>query len=322
MTMATTLFRPGDRPLLHLGLLGATAVTTFGAFRLQFGDFRASITFSACLLLILGSHEMGHYVLARLHGVDTSLPYFIPFPLLGIGTLGAVIRIRSRIPNRNALVDIGAAGPLAGLAVALPLLVYGLMHSPLKDSGPMPSSGGFLGDASLWHLASEFARYILARLHGELPPVKAVAEGPMTLLFGDNLLTLGLQHLVRGPLPEGTDIEAHPAFLAAWFGLLVTMLNLIPIGQLDGGHLTYALFGTKARTLGKAMALLMLGLCIFASASWIVWLLLTAGLVGFRHPEVSEPQGKLTRGRRWVCALCGLGFLLCMMPIPLRVING
>src|SRR5579863_6726635 len=103
--MTTTVFRPGDRPLLHLGLLGATAVTTFTAFRLQFGEVRASVTFSVCLLLILGAHEMGHYVLARIHGVNTSLPYFIPFAL-GIGTLGAVIRIRDRIPNRNALVDI------------------------------------------------------------------------------------------------------------------------------------------------------------------------------------------------------------------------
>jgi membrane-associated protease RseP (regulator of RpoE activity) len=306
--MAVTVFRPGDRPLLHLGLLGATALSTFAAFRWQgFGEVRASLIFSFCLLLILGAHEMGHYLLARIHGVNTSLPYFIPFPI-GIGTLGAVIRIRDRIPNRNALVDIGAAGPLAGLAVALPILIYGLLHSPPTD--PIPPGLGWMGESSLWGVAQHL-------LHRQ--PLSA--SGPSVIMFGDSVLTLALKRFLIGPLPPGLDIHEHPAYLAAWFGLVVTMLNLIPIGQLDGGHLTAALFGRRAETLGKVAAFVMLLLCVFASASWVLWLGLSAGVVGFRHPPVVEEAVRLTPGRRWACALCALGLVLCVIPIPITAIG-
>ncbi len=196
--------------------------------------------FSAPLLFILGSHEMGHYFLARIHQVDSSLPYFIPLPYLGVGTLGAVIRIRGRIPHRNALVDIGAAGPIAGLLVAIPLLVLGILHSTVVDA-PIPSSS-FLGESSLVRLLQHLWQWVVERGSGA-----AAHSGPGgSLIFGDNLLTLLLQRLVKGPLPEGKDLAVHPMFIAGWFGLLVTMLNLIPIGQLDGGHLSYAVFGKRA----------------------------------------------------------------------------
>ncbi|HEX4802974.1 MAG TPA: site-2 protease family protein, partial [Myxococcaceae bacterium] len=152
--MSSTPARSADKPLLNLALFVLTVGTTFSTFFVIWSGgsgvaaINASLIFSLSLVLILGSHEMGHYVLARIHRVDTSLPYFIPLPLLGVGTLGAVIRIRGRIPERNALVDIGAAGPLAGLAVAIPLIVVGLTRSKIVDLPVEPD--GFLGPSSLW----------------------------------------------------------------------------------------------------------------------------------------------------------------------------
>jgi len=322
--MASRWFRAEDRPWLHAALLVATALTTFGAF---FGGpfqdattpgaaVRGSLVFSACLLLILGSHEMGHYILARIHGVDTSLPFFIPFPF-GVGTLGAVIRIRGKIPNRNALVDIGAAGPLAGLVVALPVLVYGILHSPVTDAAapwtPWPTDTSLLGVlAQLWG-------FFQAKWHGVSSAAPPATQS--LTFFGNNLLTVGLKHLLLGPLPVGRDIHEHPAYLAAWFGLLVTLLNLIPVGQLDGGHMAYAVFGDRARWLGKAVAAGMVLLCLFASVSWLLWLGLSAGVVGFRHPEVAAPEQRLTPLRLWICVACLVSLVLCAMPIPLTVME-
>lgn len=123
--------------------------------------------------------------------------------------------------------------------------------------------------------------------------------------------------LVKGPLPAGQDLYANPVFLAAWFGMLITMLNLVPVGQLDGGHLTHAWFGHGAVRLGKILAVGMAGLAFACSFSWVPWLLLTSLLVGFRHPEVAEPNVPLSRGRKLVCALCFVFFALTLMPVPL-----
>jgi membrane-associated protease RseP (regulator of RpoE activity) len=161
--------------------------------------------FAAALLLILLSHELGHYFAARLHKVDASLPFFIPMPLLSpFGTMGAVIRMRSKIESRRALLDIGASGPLAGLVFAIPLYVWGVRHSPVILES--------------------------ANLGGT---------------FGESLLTRGLDAMFGPHLADGTVLVASPVLFAAWAGLFVTMLNLLPIGQLDGGHVAYALFGTK-----------------------------------------------------------------------------
>jgi membrane-associated protease RseP (regulator of RpoE activity) len=324
-TMPATAYRSADKPLLNLTLLLLTLGTTFGTFlwiwggggaKTLSGAINGSVVFSLSLVLILGAHEMGHYVLARIHQVDTSLPYFIPFPL-GVGTLGAVIRIRSRIPDRNALVDIGAAGPLAGLLVAIPLLAVGLAHSKVVD---LPVQGdGFLGDSSLWTLAHRALDYLIAKWSGIRPPPVG-PERAEFWIFGDNLLMRGLRYLVIGSLPAGKDIQEHPMVIAGWFGLLVTMLNLIPIGQLDGGHLTYALFGDRARTIGKVMALAMLGLCVFYSAGWVLWLIVTSKFIGFRHPPVINGGAPLSSGRKLTCAICFVGLLLCVMPVPLSVV--
>jgi membrane-associated protease RseP (regulator of RpoE activity) len=325
--MRSFTLRPGDKPLLNLALLVLTLGTTFGTFLYVWrgggahtlsGAITGSLTFSLSLVLILGSHEMGHYVLARIHQVDTSLPYFIPLPLLGVGTLGAVIRIRGRIPHRNALVDIGAAGPLAGLVVAIPLLLFGLSQSKIVD---LPVQGdGFLGDSSLWSLARRGVELLLAKWHGGRNLSFSGGEAEFWI-FGDNLLMRALQYLVWGPLPAGKDIQEHPMVIAGWFGLLVTMLNLVPIGQLDGGHLTYALFGDRARSIGKLMAAAMFGLCVFYSAGWLLWLIVTGKFIGFRHPPVVDAQQPLSTGRKLTCAACLVGLLVCLMPVPLSVVT-
>jgi membrane-associated protease RseP (regulator of RpoE activity) len=328
--------RPADRLWLHLLLLVLTAGTTFITYPVIFGSIPATaaqgftealalavrenaadaLAFSLTLLAILGSHEMGHYVLARLHRVDATLPYFIPLPFLGVGTLGAVIRIRDRIPHRNALVDIGAAGPLAGLAVALPILLWGLTHSTVVDAPPSPPL--LLGDSSLWALGREAFAWLMARLTHAPPPPEPLLSGQVQWIFGDNLLMQALTWLALGPLPEGKDVLVHPVVVAAWFGLLVTLLNLLPVGQLDGGHLTFALWGRHARWVGQGVALVLLLLSLFVTASWVVWLLVTSKLVGFGHPEVLDPAAPLSRGRKWLCALCLLALVGCAMPVPLR----
>jgi membrane-associated protease RseP (regulator of RpoE activity) len=325
--METASIRPTARPWFHLLLLVVTLASAFVSFAFFLGGqgeelglpgwVGGSLAFALALLAILGAHEMGHYVLARFHGVDTSLPYFIPLPLLSlVGTLGAVIVIRGRIPHRNALVDIGAAGPLAGLAVAVPVLLWGLGHSPIVEAPPLEA--GLLGDSSLWMLAQRLFAWLMLQLtHAPTPP-ELDSEAVWQVLFGDSLLMQGLRWLAVGPLPPGKQLYEHPVVVAGWFGLLITMLNLMPVGQLDGGHLSFALWGRRAPWVGRAVALALLLLTLFASASWGVWLLVTVKLVGFGHPEVIEPGLPLSRGRRWLCALCFLALAGCAMPIPLR----
>ena len=286
--MDTTALRPVQRPLLHLALFVLTALTIFEAFvssQTQGGWSRANVAdalaFSLSLVAILGSHEMGHWVLARRHGVDASLPYFIPLPHFGFGTLGAVIRIRSRIPTRNALVDIGAAGPLAGFLVAIPILVWGYTHAQLVDV-PLTLST-FPPFESAFPVARALFRYFAS---GQAP--QSVGES-----FGDNLLTLLIQQMTVGPLPPGKDLAANPFIIAGWFGCIVTTLNLIPIGQLDGGHLAFANFGGRAVAVGKVAALGLLGRVLFFNISWLLWLLVATLAVGFRHPDVERPQEPL-----------------------------
>jgi membrane-associated protease RseP (regulator of RpoE activity) len=308
--MDTVALRPAQRPLLHLALFLLTLGTTFEVFLSDqtSGDWNranigGAIAFSLCLVAILGSHEMGHWVLARRHGVDASLPYFIPLPHFGFGTLGAVIRIRSRIPTRNALVDIGAAGPLAGFLVAIPILVWGYAHAQLIDvpvaTATFPPVESALGAIRL--------------LLG--PPPHILAQS-----FGDNLLTLLIQLLVVGPLPAGKDVLANPFIVAGWFGCIVTTLNLFPIGQLDGGHLAFANLGGRAIRVGQVAALCLLALVLFFNVSWLLWMLVVTIAVGFRHPEVERPEESLDARRVWICIACAVVFVLCLTPSPVRLL--
>lgn len=323
-----------DRRWVHLALFVLTALSVFWTYLVTSSGAMAgphlpgarwvfallgqtdkvweSALFSGSVLLILGSHEMGHYLMARHHRVDATLPWFIPLPLLGFGTLGAVIRLRGRIPTRNALVDIGAGGPLAGLLVALPLAVAGMTLSRVEAVPQVPAP--LLPPMSGLALARDVAEWLHPGTFGP-PDLVLNVE-----VFGDNLFTVALQWLVKGPLPPGHEVFAHPLFIAAWFGLLVTMLNLLPVGQLDGGHVTHALFGRRAETLGRVVAWGLLGLALVASISWLAWFLVVSRVVRYHHPPVMAEEVPLSPSRVAVCVVCLVLMVVLFMPVPLGLL--
>jgi membrane-associated protease RseP (regulator of RpoE activity) len=274
--------------------LAAPAGTPLGAAEV----LRHGWPYSAALVGILGAHELGHYALARWHGVDATLPFFIPVPF-GVGTFGAVMRMRSAPPSRRAVLDIGVAGPLAGFAVALPLLAWGLAHSTPVE---LPAAAGAGFDSPLSAL--------LAWWRGQEP-----AAGEVQLM-GDSLVTWGVQRLVWGELPPGRDLLVHPVAYAGWLGMLVTALNLVPLGQLDGGHLTYALLGReRAERASRMVSAGLLACGLLLSWNWLVWWLLTRYAVGMRHPP-SPDERSLGPGRR-ALAVAGLAlFALTFVPVP------
>ena len=238
------------------------------------------IPFSFTLLAILGTHEFGHYFTARAYGASVSLPYFIPAPPpLLFGTLGAIIRMRSPARDRNSLFDIAAAGPLAGLVVALPALWIGLGWSK----------------------------------------VAAVPAGE-SVAFGDSLLLRLMTWLAFGPLPPGHDVFVHPVALAGWVGLFVTALNLIPVGQLDGGRIAYALFGARHRQISIAtfLGLLALG-AVTGAGNWFVWAFLLLFVMGFHHQPPLDDLSPLSPGRYAVGFLCLLLLILLIPPVPIAI---
>jgi membrane-associated protease RseP (regulator of RpoE activity) len=193
--------------------LGTVASAFITRYELADAGPADAARYTAALMSILLAHEFGHFIAARIHRVDASLPYFIPLPLVSpFGTLGAVIRMRSLIPTRRALLDIGAAGPLAGLAVAIPLYVWGFVHSEIVRVGDV--DGG-------------------------------------TMQLGSSLLMRSLERLFGPALPDGTDMLLSPVAFAGWVGMFVTMINLVPLGQLDAGHVAYALFGPRQNVIAR-----------------------------------------------------------------------
>src|SRR5262249_16785238 len=239
------------------------------------------IPFSLCLLGILTAHELGHYILCRLRGVLATLPYFIPFPSW-IGTLGAVIRIRSPIRSRKDLFDIGIAGPIAGFVVAVPILFVSLMHSkPLGDIKP-ENSFPVLG----MPLIFDAARWALHALGSQ----SAAADVHAQLYFA-------------------------PTAIAAWFGMLATALNLIPGGQLDGGHIVFALNPRAHRVVSTLSIVALLILSWYYWVGWLVWAILLRA-TGSRHPIV-PPQPGLGRKSKWLAVVGVLMLLLTWIPSPL-----
>lgn len=249
----------------------------------------AGVPFAAALLGILFTHEMGHYVVGKLRRAPVSLPYFIPMPpgITFTGTMGAVIVQREPMEDRRTILEVGIAGPLAGLAVAIPLLIYGLSTSPVAAPTPAMLAQGYLQE-------------------------------------GNSLLYAGLKYLVFGRfLPGGgMDVQLNSVAMAAWIGLLVTMINLMPIGQFDGGHIAYALLGERARYLAYAMiaACVALGLLLPNNYTWLIWGAL-AFFIGPRHPPPLNDISRL--GLRHVAlAVFGLlVFVLLFMPVPLAVVT-
>ncbi len=234
-----------------------------------------ALYFALPLMAILGTHEMGHYLLARRHNVAASLPFFIPLPTSFLGTLGAFISMREPIPNKKALLDIGIAGPLAGLAVAFPVTFLGLY---LNSVNPVPTGtniGGFFG-----------------------------INFPLIYYFFFSLI----------PLPQG--IALHPTVVAGWVGFFVTALNLLPAGQLDGGHIARALLGKNSRYLsyGAFFALLAMGFIFFPSWLLLAFLVL---LLGLRHPPPLNDLTEIRAGRKSLGLAVLIILILSFVPQPL-----
>jgi membrane-associated protease RseP (regulator of RpoE activity) len=238
--------------------------------------------YSGTLLGILGAHEMGHYLLCRRYNVDATLPYFIPMPFLFLtGTLGAVIKIREAFPSRRVLFDIGVAGPIAGFVVLVPALFYGMT---LSNVVPEPTQGSvlYLGEPLLFKLAT-FA--------------------------------------IIGPIRAGYTVNIHPMVFAAWFGMLATALNLLPFGQLDGGHITYATLGRwstpiSLATVGSAIAM------TFVSMSWLVMtvmMLVMLFTLGPRHPRVIYEHEPIGLERTLIAVFALIMFILCFTPVPFQL---
>jgi membrane-associated protease RseP (regulator of RpoE activity) len=308
---------------LFVATVGSVFLTAWDASDGRHAALVHASQFTASLLGILLAHEFGHYIAARLHKVDASLPFFIPLPILSpFGTMGAVIRMRSVIPTRRALLDIGAAGPLAGLTLAIPLYAWGVAHSEVRDIAVDAASSG--------------------------------------LQLGDSLLTLGLGRLFAPATPPGTELWLSPVAFAGWAGMFVTMINLLPVGQLDGGHVAFALFGPRqnriaqwvhrsmvvfffvsvasfvARDVRAGIGLWHLGRHVSSSVFWIVWFEVLAVLGTFSQPREARdanasPLDLRTRGFAtlglallagvfqdkasplvWVAWFGGLGLLLAM----------
>jgi membrane-associated protease RseP (regulator of RpoE activity) len=287
-----------DRVWLHGLLFLLTVVTTtlvgadqYAGFLTDFkepGPLRMSLLglllrgfwYSGTILGILGCHELGHYFACRYYNVDASLPFFLPVPISITGTLGAFIRIREPIPEKRMLFDIGIAGPIAGFLVAVPTLFLGVAMSH----------------------------------------VVKVPDNFVGLELGEPLLFKMVSWLLWGSTPNGYSLNLHPMAFAAWFGLLATALNLFPIGQLDGGHISYAVLGPRS----TQVTFVMLGVALvltFFSASWIVWtglLMVMLFMVGPRHPRVFDEEEPLDRARLLLAMFAVVMFVLCFTPAPIQ----
>lgn len=283
-TYAGAILAGAIEPGHVLGLLGALEPSTAAA-----ADWIAGLRFSLPLVAILLAHEMGHYLTALRYSLSVSPPYFIPVPLWPsfIGTMGAFIRLRTVLSDRRQLLDVGAAGPFAGFAVALPVLAVGLARSE-----PLPAAVGLQGMV-IWF--------------GAIP-----AE------LGDSLLTLLLRWMLAG---GGHAIALDPLAFAGWVGMMVTMLNLLPISQLDGGHVLYAAFPRWHERLTRVFWVLLLALGWYGWPGWVVWAVLVLALSRGRlaHPSVLDVTRPLPATRRSGAVAALLLFVITFAPMPFKI---
>ena len=273
----------------------------FGLALLDPSFLALGVPFSVTMLGILGIHEMGHYLASRAWRVRATLPYFIPFPSL-IGTMGAVIKIKSRIPNRRALMDIGASGPLAGFVVSVFAMMVGMGLS-------------------------------------EQVPLSRLEQGMEGFELGRSMLSLVLERMIIGDLPDGYMLYDHPIFVAGWVGLFVTALNLLPVGQFDGGHIVYAIFGRWHYMISRGCVVLLGVFWVLGPPydwltsgdlvsewwssrfpGWLIWIFL-AMVLGRKHPPPSDPYLDLDQRRKVIGYISLAIFLLCFIPIPIRMIS-
>jgi membrane-associated protease RseP (regulator of RpoE activity) len=280
--------------LLFLLTLATTTLVGRGhyaAFLSEFGSVPVTpgwgllskgLWYSLTILGILGAHEMGHYLACRWYRVDATLPYFLPLPPpFFTGTLGAVIRIREAFPTKAILFDIGVAGPIAGFLALVPALFLGLSLSTI---------------------------------------VRAPAESPDLIYLGEPLLFQWATHLVFGTVADGYTLNMHPIVFASWFGMLATALNLLPFGQLDGGHITYATLGRWSTPISIDTVTTAVMMTFWAS-SWLVMtvmMVVMLVLFGPRHPKVLYENEPIGRSRQVVAVLALIILILCFTPVPLR----
>lgn len=288
----------------------ASVIETYGLVMGILRSLPLGIPFAASLLGILTVHEFGHYFAARYHRSPVSLPYFLPFPGSLFGTLGAFIRLKSPPKNRRALLDIGLAGPLAGLAVAIPILILGLSLSEVASIPADAETLGFTIEGnSILYLALKYM------VTGEWLPTPADFGNLSPALYWIRYFFLGL------PMPfGGRDVLLHPVAWAGWAGLLVTSLNLIPAGQLDGGHVLYVLLGDRARRVWPFIVAGLVALGMVWSG-WFLW----AAMIFFMGRTYARPLNEITPldPRRRALALFGLVvFILVFIPVPLRSMMG
>ncbi|MCK5710408.1 MAG: site-2 protease family protein [Deltaproteobacteria bacterium] len=296
---------------IHIILFLLTVATTFITGLSFGGDIISALSFSFALLFILGSHEMGHYYYGKKYGVDITPPYFIPAPpfISPIGTFGAFIKIKSPISTKRALFDIGIAGPFAGIVATVPVLIIGIKLSTIVEMSEHAAEGG--------------------------------------LVLGTPLIMSLFSDIFYGPIPQGYDLFLHPVAFAGWVGLFVTALNLIPSGQLDGGHIVYALFSKKYhRYVSRVMIALLIifgigtkilleigndllgsGFNWFTQSvpviegwpGWILWAVLLT-LMGAKHPPTMYEETDLDMKRKILGLISLLIFIGSFTPAPIKLI--
>jgi membrane-associated protease RseP (regulator of RpoE activity) len=273
----------------------------------QLYNFYSGLTYSILLLTVISAHEFGHYFAARYHKVDVTLPFYIPFPFLFLnpfGTMGAVIKMKSRVHSRKALFDIGIAGPIAGWVATMIILVYGYFSLPPMD-------------------------YIY-QIHPEYANTGIPTTG---FTFGYNIIFLVFEKIFSGPkvfVPPMNEIYHYPFLCVGWFGLLITSLNMMPVGQLDGGHISYTMFGEKHKYIanivfgllvffGLAGLLPLIGVDItFGSANWLVWAILIFFVIKRVHPPVvNDFNGSLGTARTILGWISFIIFVISFCPIPI-----
>jgi membrane-associated protease RseP (regulator of RpoE activity) len=269
------------RLLFHLFLLGLTVLTTtFAAGLFMLDGLVEGAVYSFTVLSILGAHEMGHYIACRWYGVRATLPYFIPVPLPPVGTFGAFIKIKSPIPSRRALFDIGIAGPLAGFVFAMPAAF--IAHYFAVPSGL-----------------------------SEVPEGAITIHSPLLFQFFERMFNL----------PE---VELNPVWWAAWIGVFMTALNLLPVGQLDGGHVTYAVFGRRGHRLTAWVSYIsVIALAVYSVKSgawnWVVFAALLTLVIRVGHPPLVDEREPLGLARILVAIIGLLVFALSFLPLPITI---
>lgn len=253
---------------LHISLFLLTIASTI---------FVGGFLYSLAIMTILLSHEMGHYLMSKRHGIPATLPFFIPLPLPPFGTFGAVIKMKGIILNKKALFDVGIAGPLCGFVVALPFIVAGIKLSTVTPLAGIP--------------------------------------GASYMQLGDPLLFRILQAWFVGEIPPGHDLVLHPFAYAGWVGLFVTSLNLLPVGQLDGGHVVYAVFGEKSTWVYRGVIIVLGVLAALVNIGWLTLVILLI-IFGMRHPRPFDDETELDGARKRLAIVVLVVFILSFVPSP------